>query len=77
MWDGQQLTPKHTGTAQASRRRVVAQHVPGRAGGGWEDEEGEEGNKADSDDEAIGDFGELSLGRYRYGLGNFVYGFEI
>jgi hypothetical protein len=46
-------------------RKAVHVHVPGRAGGGWEEEEGEEQKDVEdyqSDDEAV-DFGELETGR--------------
>ena len=38
-------------------RKAAPVHVPGRAGGGWEDEEDRE-----SDDEVV-DFGQLTIGK--------------
>jgi hypothetical protein len=40
-------------------------HIPGRAGGGWEEEEHQEQEEVESEDEVL-DFGTLTLGKYFY-----------
>jgi hypothetical protein len=56
VWDGQGLERK------VPARGKKSQHIPGRAGGGWEEEE-EDIAHVESEDEEIIDFGELSLGK--------------
>ena len=56
-WEGPNLAKK------AVPRVEKPQHIPGRAGGGWE-EYNEEEEDLESEDDAIADFGDLSLGKY-------------
>ena len=56
-WEGPNLAKK------AVPRVEKPQHIPGRAGGGWE-EDNEEEEDLESEDDAIADFGDLSLGKY-------------